>query len=212
MRTFRAADGLWEDHRIEDVATPEGYANDPGLVHRFYNERRRQISRVRPNSAHEALADFERRVPGELLVVTQNIDNLHERAGTKALVHMHGELLKARCDHCGQVEVVTGDLSVDSACSRCTMGGLLRPHIVWFGEMPLHLDRIYAALELCAVFIAVGTSGNVFPAAGFCDLASRVGARCIEINTEHTVGSDRFDEVLVGSASEKLAPLLASLA
>lgn len=211
VATFRATDGLWEEHRIEDVATPEGYLRDPQLVHRFYNERRRRLCTVSPNPAHESLAALERRFAGEVLVVTQNIDDLHERAGTTALVHMHGELRKGRCDRCAAVVEADRDLDSASACRVCSRGRL-RPHVVWFGEMPLEMPRICAALELCDLFIAVGTSGNVFPAAGFGDLARAAGAHCVEVNTQSTVSSDRFDERRCGPASVQLVALLEEIA
>lgn len=142
LRTFRAEDGLWEDHRVEEVATPEAFRKDPDLVHRFYNERRRQLAGVRPNPAHAALARLEQAWPGDVLLVTQNVDDLHERAGSRNLVHLHGELLKARCEACGRAVPWPGDLDRVSRCPHCALQGRLRPHIIWFGEMPLELDRV----------------------------------------------------------------------
>lgn len=200
IRTFRAADGLWEEHRIEDVATPEGFQADPALVHRFYNERRRQlVSGVEPNAAHDALARLEREHPGSVLLVTQNIDDLHERAGSQNLIHLHGELLALRCVACQAVTERRDDSSVDDRCTGC--GGALRPHVVWFGELPLSMDEIYAALESCDVFAAIGTSGNVYPAAGFVSVASRAGARTVELNLEPSEVASGFDEARYGPAS-----------
>lgn len=200
IRTFRAADGLWEEHRIEDVATPEGYLAAPELVHRFYNERRRQlVGGVEPNAAHDALARLEREHPGSVLLVTQNIDDLHERAGSQHLLHLHGELLVLRCVACETVTEWREDSSVDDRCESC--GGALRPHVVWFGELPLHMDEIYAALESCDVFAAIGTSGNVYPAAGFVSVASRAGAHTVELNLEPSEVASGFDEVRYGPAS-----------
>lgn len=211
LRTFRADDGLWEDHPVTQVATPEGFAADPKLVHRFYNERRKGCQEAEPNAAHLALAAFERRWPGRFLVVTQNIDDLHERAGSENVAHMHGEVLKARCMSCGQVVESPPETDPDTPCGSCE-GGRLRPHIVWFGEMPLGLDAIYAALRECSVFIAVGTSAVVYPAAGFVQEAKAHGARCLEVNLEDTAATWVFDETRTGPATEALPPLLDELA
>ncbi|HJW09192.1 MAG TPA: Sir2 family NAD+-dependent deacetylase [Holophagaceae bacterium] len=201
VRTFRDQDGLWEEHRIEDVATPEGFARDPGLVQRFYNARRAQLREVRPNAAHVALARLEQAWPGEVLVVTQNVDDLHERAGTRRLIHMHGELLRARCLACGAVGAWEGDLDPASRCPACGALGRLRPHIVWFGEMPLAMDRIYAALERCGLFLSIGTSGNVYPAAGFVQ-ATGPRAHTLELNLEPSLMAAAFREHRTGRASE----------
>lgn len=201
LRTFRAADGLWEDHRIEDVATPEGFARDPALVHRFYNERRRGLSRAKPNAAHIALAEFEARRGGDFLLITQNIDDLHERAGSRNIVHMHGELLKMRCQNCGGVFAVREDLSAESVC-ECGAAGGLRPDIVWFGEMPYEMERICAALARCELFVSIGTSGNVYPAAGFVQQARAAGAECVELNLEPSAGGAFFDRAVYGPATK----------
>lgn len=203
IRTFRAADGLWEDHRIEDVATPEAFARNPPLVQRFYNERRRQVQdpAIQPNAAHRALAELEGRWPGDFLLVTQNVDNLHERAGSRKLVHMHGELLKMRCVRSGQVFPVSGDIATDQRCACCAATGTLRPHIVWFSEEPLHMAEIGRALKHCRLFVSIGTSGNVYPAAGFVQTAKRFGAHTVELNLEPSVGASNFKECLHGPAS-----------
>ncbi len=201
LRTFRAADGLWEDHRLEDVATPEAFLRDPKLVQRFYNERRRQLRDVVPNVAHGALARLEREWPGEFLLVTQNVDDLHDRAGSRNLVHMHGELLKARCLDCQGITIWEQDLLSESACPGCGRRGRLRPHIVWFGEMPLYLERIGEALARCDIFAAIGTSGNVYPAAGFVVMAPP-GAHTVELNLEASMVSDAFRERRQGRATE----------
>ncbi|HJU82858.1 MAG TPA: Sir2 family NAD+-dependent deacetylase [Holophagaceae bacterium] len=200
VRTFRDQGGLWEDHRVEDVATPEAFARDPALVQRFYNARRRQLLEVRPNPAHEALARLEAAWPGELLVVTQNVDDLHERAGSRKLIHMHGELRKARCQACGAVLPWEGDLEAASACPVCQAADRLRPHIVWFGEMPLEMDRIYHTLARCHLFVAIGTSGNVYPAAGFVD-AAHPAAHTLELNLEPSLVASAFRERRHGPAS-----------
>lgn len=214
IRTFRASDGLWENHRIEDVATPEAFVRNPVLVHEFYNGRRHQLcsGSVEPNPAHLALAAFEHQFEGRFLLVTQNIDDLHERAGSRAVLHMHGELLKARCQRCDALHEWRTDLSVETLAPCCGINGSLRPHVVWFGEMPLEMERIEDALVECELFIAVGTSGQVYPAAGFCDLARANGAHTIEINLAETATSQRFAEHLIGPASETVPAFLERLA
>jgi NAD-dependent deacetylase len=204
IRTFRAADGLWEDHRIEDVATPEAFRRDPALVHRFYNMRRRQLlsDGIAPNAAHEALARLERELPGEVVVVTQNIDDLHERGGSTVVLHMHGELLTSRCLGCGKVVPARDDVDAASVCPACGAAGRLRPNIVWFGEVPFGMDRIQAELEGCELFAAVGTSGNVYPAAGFVQFADAVGAHTVELNLEASLVHSQFKEVRRGPATE----------
>ncbi|AOS95849.1 NAD-dependent protein deacylase [Microbulbifer aggregans] len=204
IRTFRGADGLWENHRLEDVATPEAFERDPELVQRFYNARRQQLlsAEIAPNTAHRALAELEQKFPGEFLLVTQNIDDLHERAGSRNLIHMHGELLKARCRVTGDLFPVTGDLTTAMPCRCCNESGNLRPHVVWFGEMPLEMERIYDALSSCDLFISIGTSGNVYPAAGFVECANLAGAHTVELNLERSSVGDAFAEHHQGRASE----------
>ena len=213
IKTFRACDGLWEEHMVEDVATPEGYARDPELVQRFYNARRHQLQRaeIHPNPAHYALARLERLLPGRVTLVTQNIDNLHESAGSKNLIHMHGELLKARCPGSGQVIEWRGDLHQEELCSCCQFPHPLRPHVVWFGEIPLGLRTIEQALRDVDVFLSIGTSGAVFPAAGMISVARRAGARTIEFNLEPTFGAGQYGEGVYGPASETLPPFLDTL-
>jgi NAD-dependent deacetylase len=213
IKTFRASDGLWEEHRVEDVATPEGFAADPELVQRFYNTRRRQLlsDAVAPNPAHIALARLEAESRGKFLLVTQNIDDLHERAGSRNLVHMHGELLKMRCQYSGRVFEIRRDLSVDERCECCGLQGALRPHVVWFGEMPLEMERIAAALDSCDLFIAVGTSGNVYPAAGFVQHALLSGATALEQNLEPSAVGSAFEYGLYGPAGRQLPQLVETL-
>ena len=210
LKTFRASDGLWEDHHIEDVATFEGFTRNPQLVHRFYNERRQKLASVEPNQAHIALAEFEQQWPGDFLLVTQNIDDLHERAGSKNIIHMHGELLKAQCTACDYVGKSPPTMQPESSCKQCT-NGKLRPHVVWFGEMPLALDHINLALTSATTFISIGTSGQVYPAAGFVEIARSVDAHCIEVNLDNTSISSRFMEHHVGKATEVLQPVLDKL-
>ncbi|MDR3516107.1 MAG: NAD-dependent protein deacylase [Azospirillaceae bacterium] len=204
LDTFRCVDGIWAKVRLEDVATPEGFDRDPDQVHAFYNDRRAQLGDpgVEPNPAHHALAELERRWPAEVLIVTQNIDDLHERAGSRNLIHMHGELLKARCASCGQTVEWHGALGVTDRCASCGRVGAMRPDIVWFGEMPLEMERIYRALETCALFIAIGTSGHVYPAAGFVQSVQSIGkAHTVELNLEPSEGASRFDETIYGPAT-----------
>lgn len=204
IRTFRAADGMWEDHRVEDVATPEGFARDPQRVQAFYNARRQQLQQpdIQPNAAHLALAELESVLGDNFLLVTQNIDNLHERAGSQRVLHMHGELLKVRCASSGQVLEWNGDVSEDDRCHCCQFPSVLRPHVVWFGEMPLGMDQIYQALEQADVFIAIGTSGHVYPAAGFVHEAKLRGALTVELNLEPSQVGSEFEEKKYGLASE----------
>ena len=204
LDTFRDAGGIWSTVRIEDVATPEAFARAPERVHAFYNARRRSLldPGVQPNAAHAALARLEREWPGPVLLVTQNIDDLHERAGSAELIHMHGEMLKARCEDCGMVEPWRDDLGLDTACPSCRRAGALRPHVVWFGEMPLAMERITTALAECALFVSIGTSGNVYPAAGFVQEARYVGgAHTVELNLEPSAGVTAFHEARHGPAT-----------
>jgi len=206
IQTFRAADGLWEEHRVEDVATPEGYRRDPELVQRFYNQRRRalQSSEIQPNAAHKALAELEQVLGDNFLLVTQNIDNLHERAGNSRVLHMHGELLKVRCTSSGQVIEWSEDLTTDDRCTCCQFPAPLRPHVVWFGEMPIGMEEIYHALEKADLFIAIGTSGHVYPAAGFVHEAKLQGAHTVELNLEPSQVGNEFAERHYGLASEEV--------
>jgi NAD-dependent deacetylase len=199
--TFRDAGGLWEGHRVEDVATPEGFARDPATVLRFYDERRRAAASVAPNAAHLALAHLEEALGENLLVVTQNVDDLHERAGTGNLVHMHGELRRALCTACGERSLFDSPLEGRPACPVCGER-MLRPDVVWFGELPYDLDRIEDAVVGCDVFVSIGTSGAVYPAAGYVALASACGARTVELNLEPSDAAVPFDESRAGRATE----------
>ena len=204
LGTFRDTDGLWTQYDLAEVATPEGFATDPAKVHAFYNARRRGLldPNVQPNAAHTSLARLERAWPGPVLLVTQNIDDLHERAGSSALVHMHGEMLKARCGGCGTIAPWRDDLGVDTVCPSCRSAGALRPDVVWFGETPLEMERIVASLAACALFVSIGTSGNVYPAAGFVEEARYVaGAHTLELNLEPSAGVTAFHEARHGPAT-----------
>jgi NAD-dependent deacetylase len=202
LATFRGPEGLWEGHRVEDVATPEAFTRDPVLVHRFYDARRQNLARVEPNEAHRALARLDAAWPGELLLVTQNVDDLHERAGAKRLLHMHGELKSAWCRACDARMSWEGAMGDDPACPGCGVEGRLRPDIVWFGEMPYEMERIDRALMNADLFVSIGTSGNVYPAAGFVQTARYVGAQTLEMNLEPSLGSYLFDESRTGKAGE----------
>lgn len=199
VATFRDAGGLWEGHRVEEVATPEAFAADPETVQRFYDMRRRAVAQAQPNAAHLALARLEGSIGDDLLVVTQNIDDLHERAGTSRLVHMHGELLRALCTSCEGRPVWRDDLIGAPPCPECGAASL-RPDVVWFGEMPYELDRIEQAVVACDVFVSIGTSGSVYPAAGYAALASAFGARTVELNLEPSDGLVPFDDARTGPA------------
>ena len=201
LRTFRAEDGLWEDCRVEDVATPQAFRRDPELVQRFYDERRINVMASEPNPAHHALARLDAEWKGELLIVTQNIDDLHERAGARRVLHMHGEALSAWCTACDARHRWAGTLLDAPPCPACGASAL-RPDIVWFGEMPYQMDRIFAALGAADLFVSIGTSGAVYPAAGFVQQANSAGARTLELNLERSQGSAWFDETRLGPASE----------
>jgi NAD-dependent deacetylase len=199
--TFRSAGGLWEAHRVEDVATPEGFVRNPNLVLNFYDMRRAALANVAPNPAHAALARLEREFPGDLLLVTQNVDDLHERGGSARVLHMHGELKSALCQSCEIRSPWLGTMIDRPPCPVCR-APTLRPDVVWFGEMPYEMGRIYRALETCDLFVSIGTSGAVYPAAGFVQEARANGARCLELNLEPSEGSRHFHETRLGPASE----------
>jgi NAD-dependent deacetylase len=218
LATFRGGDGLWCGHRIEDVATPEAFARNPHLVYEFYNMRRSQLREVQPNAAHHALAQFAKRWEGNFLLVTQNVDDLHGRALRDAqvdtdnvLLHMHGELRKARCMETGKMCEWWDDMDAQSLSPFSNRAGDLRPHIVWFGEMPLEMPRIEQALARCDVFISIGTSGNVYPAAGFVMQARAAGAHTVELNLEPSLGESLFAEKIYGRATDIVPTFLERL-
>lgn len=203
LKTFRDNNGLWENHRVEEVATPEAFHANPDLVYRFYNLRRAQLcsGEVHPNAAHQALAKLESVYQDNFLLVTQNVDDLHERAGSERVLHMHGELLSAKCPDTGKSKEWRGELTADNLCHCCTPANSLRPDIVWFGEMPYHMDKIYQTLSEATLFIAIGTSGHVYPAAGFVREAGFHGAKTVELNLEPSEVCSNFDEHYHGPAS-----------
>jgi NAD-dependent deacetylase len=203
VATFRDNGGLWEEHRIEDVATPEAFTRNPALVQRFYNARRAALKTVEPNPAHIALARLQTALAergGKAVIITQNVDDLHERGGAKAVIHMHGELRRAFCKACDHHWTEDGDLSPESPCPACGTIGTSRPDIVWFGEMPYHMDRIEAELTQATRFVSIGTSGAVYPAAGFVQGARSLNIPTLELNLEPSQGSYLFDEARHGRA------------
>ena len=199
LATFRGPDGLWEGHRVEDICTPQALAANRPLVLDFYDQRRRALGRVASNAAHRALARLDAAWPGEMLIVTQNVDDLHERAGAKRMLHMHGELLSALCEACGARAPFGGDMLDAPACGACGAVAI-RPDIVFFGEMPYEMDRIERALMAADLFVSIGTSGAVYPAAGFVQAARHAGAATLELNLEESAGSALFAETRLGAA------------
>ena len=212
IKTFRGGGGLWENHPIEEVASPEGFRRNPRLVQTFYNERRKQLleKEIRPNAAHLALSELEKKWKGDFLLVTQNVDDLHDRAGSQNLIHMHGELLKVRCLKTSEIYPWKTDVTEETLCPCCKKTQTLRPHIVWFGEMPLEMPQIFSALAECDIFISIGTSGQVYPAAGFVQEVP-LSSRKIEGNLESTALTNTFDEHHVGPATEKVPALVNQL-
>ncbi|WP_135081317.1 Sir2 family NAD+-dependent deacetylase [Terasakiella sp. SH-1] len=205
LDTFRCKDGIWSKVNLEDVATPEAFIRNPKMVQDFYNARRSQLmeDKPAPNSGHLALAKLEENWPGRVLIVTQNIDNLHEAAGSKNIIHMHGELLKVRCNHCGSLRHWEANLHVETECPDCAETGGLRPHVVWFGEVPLQMEEIYEALEDADLFMSIGTSGHVYPAAGFVQAVTQLGGcHTVELNLDPSEGATLFAETIYGPASE----------
>ena len=209
IRTFRDANGMWEEYRFEEVASPEGWARDAGLLWRFYSQRRAQAAECAPNAAHLALARLERSLGDRLFLCTQNVDPLHERAGSTHAVHMHGELFRSRCEACAAPDFADDRTYLSAAAiPRCACGGRIRPHIVWFGEVPLHLDEIARALDRCDVFVTIGSSGIVYPAAGFVrQVRRRAGVRAIYVGPEEPENAGAFDECRLGKAGDVVPEL-----
>ena len=203
VATFRDKDGVWSKYDYREVATPQGFAANPALVHEFYNQRRRALPGAEPNAAHRALARLERGLEergGRLTLVTQNVDDLHERGGSKNILHMHGELLKSECAHCGAVSPCTDDLSVDSLCEECSRAGGMRPHVVWFGETPRFMEETADAIMEADLFVSIGTSGSVYPAAGFVAEARALGVPAMELNLEPSENAHLFTDARYGPA------------
>ncbi|MEE4120439.1 MAG: NAD-dependent deacylase [Paracoccaceae bacterium] len=210
LGTFRDAGGLWARYDLEDVATPQGYARDPALVHAFYNARRANCLSAEPNTAHLALARLGEAWPGEVVLVTQNIDNLHERAGQARVIHMHGELMRALCAACDHRWDAPPEMSPETACPDCA-GEAARPDVVWFGELPYRMDEIAAHLERADLFVAIGTSGTVYPAAGFVQEAAEAGARTLELTLDRSEVAGLFDESRLGRATELVPAWVAEI-
>ncbi|HBK92099.1 MAG TPA: NAD-dependent protein deacylase [Parvularcula sp.] len=202
VSTFRDPDGIWSKHDWREVATPEGFAADPALVHSFYNARRASLKAVAPNAAHLALARLEALLGAGLTLVTQNVDDLHERAGSVHVIHMHGELMKAACAVCGARHRWTGDLSVETRCPDCKAAAGMRPDVVWFGEIPRRMDEIAAAIAGADLFVSIGTSGSVYPASGFVAEARSIGVPCTELNLEPSENASAFGDRRYGRAAE----------
>lgn len=201
IETFRAETGLWAQHNVEDVATPEGFVRDPELVVNFYNARRAHAANALPNAAHAALARLEAENNGDVLIVTQNVDDLHERGGAQNVLHMHGALGSALCAACEHRWPAPLKMNVGDACPSCATPSA-RPDIVWFGEIPYQMERIIDSLGRADVFVAIGTSGNVYPAAGFVAEAARIGAETLEINLEPSAVGSQFDKAIMGPATQ----------
>ncbi|GAC19442.1 Sir2 family NAD+-dependent deacetylase [Paraglaciecola arctica] len=213
LKTFRDNNGLWEEHSIEDVATPDGFERNSELVYRFYNQRRRQLLSpdVKPNKAHLALAKLERVLGNNFTLVTQNVDNLHQKSGNKNVLHMHGSLLSARCLRSGHCSAIYSDLDHSNQCDCCQPTNSLRPDIVWFGEMPKFMPQIEECLSQADIFISIGTSGTVYPAAGFVSLANQSGAHTVELNMEPSSGYNEFAEKHYGPATEIVSKFVDTL-
>ena len=211
LQTFRDKDGLWEGHRVEEVATPEAFGRNPTLVHQFYNQRRRQLLTVEPNAAHRTLVDLEKIFKNKLTLITQNVDDLHERAGSLNPFHIHGRLLRKKCTWCEVTSECLEDIQQSDICEACSRSGGLRPDIVWFGENPYYMDHVSMALSNTDIFISIGTSGNVYPAARFVETASLHGAETIEVNIDSTATSSNFDRALIGNATETVPKLIEEL-
>lgn len=208
VATFRDKDGIWAKYNYRDVATPEGFAANPDLVHSFYNDRRRKLPSVEPNAAHFALAELEAGLEkngGQLTLVTQNVDDLHERAGSQNILHMHGELNKSVCVHCGDVAQCTSDLSLEMKCAACGRPGGMRPYVVWFGEMPRFMEEAMDAILSADLFVSIGTSGSVYPAAGFAGEARAAGVAAMELNLEPSENAHVFSDSRYGPAT-KIVP------
>ena len=215
INTFREEDGLWDNYKIEDVCTPNAFKRNPDLVNNFYNERKSQLksAKIKPNEAHLSLAELERNCSGEFLIVTQNIDNLHERAGSKKILHMHGSLENAYCMYCNQKAILNFKLSTNYRCRSCLNKGMVRVDVVWFGEQPKYLEEIYNFLEKTEVFISIGTSNNVYPAAGFIDFLNQLNKKILmyEFNLEKTIKTFQFDQTYLGPATLTIPNFVESL-
>lgn len=211
LGTFRDKDGLWSQYDLEDVATPEGFARNPSLVLDFYNMRRRNAAEAAPNRAHHALAALSARPDIQLDIVTQNIDDLHEQGGSADVIHIHGSIFEALCASCNAVWECRADQGTEDKCPSCARMGGVRPNIVWFGEVPYRMEEVVGLLARCDLFVSIGTSGTVYPAAGFVSIAREAGVRTLELNLERSEADSPFDEVITGKASEIVPAWVESL-
>lgn len=204
LATFRSENGLWNNHRVEDVATIEAYYKNPDYVHDFYNEMKPELWNAKPNAAHLAITKLQQNYPAEVDIITQNVDTLHEKAKSKNIYHIHGQINQAVCMNCGQVLETWGDVSSETVCQNCQVMGMMKPNIVFFGENLLYMDKVEELLRTCDLFVSVGTSGVVFPAASFVQTAKYYGADTVEFNLEATSNNFYFDKHIMGKAGETL--------
>lgn len=208
LSTFRSENGLWNNHRVEDVATIEAYLRNPDYVHQFYNDMRPELFKAEPNQAHLAITELQNNYPAQIDVVTQNVDTLHEKAGNQNVYHIHGQINQIVCMNCGHVFETWGDITSEDKCKNCQTIGMLKPNIVFFGENLLYMNKVDSMLKSCDLFISVGTSGVVYPAAGFVQIAKMFGADTIELNMEKTSNNLLFDRHIYGPAGTTLPALV----
>lgn len=211
LATFRSSNGLWNNHKVEDVASVEGFARNPALVHDFYNNLKIEIQQAKPNAAHLALTRLQQEYPAEINIITQNVDTLHEKAGNKNIYHIHGQINQAVCLNCGQILETWGDVDTETACPHCQVAGMMKPNIVFFGENLLCMNKVDKILSTCDLFVSIGTSGVVYPAAGFVRLAKYYGADTIEFTLDATANNYLFDRHIYGKAGETLPPFVDKL-
>lgn len=204
LATFRSSNGLWNNHRVEDVASVEGFRRNPALVHDFYNDLKLEIQKAKPNPAHLAITRLQNEYPAEISVVTQNVDTLHEKAGNKNIYHIHGQINQAVCLNCGHILETFGDVDTETVCAQCGVTGMMKPNIVFFGENLLCMDKVETLLRSCDLFVSIGTSGVVFPAAAFVQTAKYHGADTIEFTLEPTSNNFYFDRHVYGPAGQTL--------
>ena len=211
LSTFRSENGLWNNHKVEDVATIEAYLRNPDYVHQFYNDMRPDLFKAKPNPAHLAITELQNNCSAQIDIVTQNVDTLHEKAGNKNVYHIHGQINQIVCMNCGHVFETWGDVSSEDKCEQCGISGMLKPNIVFFGEDLLYMDKVNVLLRTCDLFISVGTSGVVYPAAGFVQIAKMFGADTVELNMEKTSNNLLFDRHIYGPAGTTLPALVKEL-
>ena len=211
LSTFRSSNGLWNNHRVEDVASIEGFERNPALVHDFYNELKIEVAKAKPNAAHLAITKLQQEYPGQVSIATQNVDTLHEKAGNQNVYHIHEQINQAVCLNCGQVMETWGDVDTETTCPHCHIMGMMKPNIVFFGENLLCMDKVEELLRRCDLFISIGTSGVVYPAAGFVQTAKYYGADTIEFTLETTANNFLFDRHIYGKAGETFPPFVDEL-